>query len=57
MSNLHSNDNVYTPEGDPSMPIAYDGGMNALRWKQRGGHFSDDIVKCIFIDQNLHNFD
>ena len=32
MYTLHSNDNVYTPEGDPSIDMAYDGGNNALNF-------------------------
>ena len=28
-------------------------GINSLRPRQNGGHFADDIFKCIFLDENV----
>ena len=28
--------------------------INTLRMRQNGGHFSDDIFKCIFLNENIY---
>ena len=28
--------------------------FNSLKLRQNGCHFADDIVKCIFVNENLH---